>query len=54
MVNFARDYVQTWVRNARNRYRGNNDEDVILFLVRLSTLLWYALEMNLLIYELLN
>jgi hypothetical protein len=54
MVNFARDYVQTWVRNARNRYRGNNDEDVILFLARLSTLLRYALEMNLPIHELLN
>ncbi|KAJ4179366.1 hypothetical protein NW767_014633 [Fusarium falciforme] len=54
MVNFARDYVETWVRNARNRYRGNNDKDVILFLARLSTLLRYALEMNLPIHELLN
>jgi len=35
------------VRNARNEYEGDNREDVVNFLARLSTLLRHALDLEL-------
>jgi hypothetical protein len=49
---FAQDFVRTWVTNARNGWRDNNDEDVIQFLAVTSTLLRHAEDIKLNYYGL--
>jgi hypothetical protein len=46
-VTTAQNWARTWVRNARNEYEGDNREDVVNFLARLSTLLRHALDLEL-------
>ncbi|GKT63791.1 hypothetical protein ColTof4_04628 [Colletotrichum tofieldiae] len=48
----ARDWVQGWIITARSEYRDENDEDVINLLAMLRTLLRYAFELELPLYQL--
>jgi hypothetical protein len=46
-VNTAQNFVRGWVTTARNEYRDRNEQEVIMFLALLSTLLRHALDLEL-------